>query len=422
MALDTKILNYLRPKAGVVGEPPGTGLTAGDAGLIAINFAGHTAAEKAADLAAIYSFDGSAWKHLNEATPVTTQTIDMTSGSAAAAHDIGAAYVAKGNPGLTGSVIVGTYGSPTAGAFLLTDKTNPGNQASWTPLGSATSIASGPDVTAGTDNTKMITSKLLHDELTRILAGIPLGGSAVSAPAQIGKPTGSGKILLLNAQGMVPAGALPFADLPAMKAGTAHDKIVAPKEFLAALAFMLKQSAANLKGGHVAEKVGGTSASTGKLVALNADGKIAASMLSLGGLHFIGSVDMSAAVPAAPAGGGFKNGDVYTHTKAGQTETTPPAPDATWHFDPDVHHVESGDMAIYDGTNWHHIATAADLTTAMLKTHSNLMSKDGKIIWGDSHAGAAPAAGTVIIDGGDVANAIAQNLTIKASIIECGTF
>lgn len=338
MSLDTKFAQFSRPKSSeptsVTAIPTG-GLSAADAGLLAVNFAGHTAAEKLDNKVAIYSWDGGSWIHLNSVAAISTQTIDLTAGTAG---DIGAEY-AVSSPALTGDVIVATYGSP-AGAYLLTNKAAPGTASSWTSLGSATAFADGAAMSAATPN-------------------------ALSA--------------------------------------------VTPEGFRVELARTLGITSADLLAGAAGINTGGGLAgAAGKFALLNAVGKFDASFLSIQGLNFRAG-NLTVAVPVIT--GGFKNGDVYVANAVG-------APDATWNFPTVVTHVEIGDMALYDGAEWHHLATATDLTIAMLKTHTNTMTKDGKLVWEATGA----VADAVLIDGNNAANAVMQNFKLKSCVISGGTF
>ncbi len=411
MALDTHVTQYFRAKAGAFGAPPTAGLTAADAGLLAINLAGHDAAEKAAGLASLYSYDAATWIHLNPKAAVAVQAVDLNAGAGAGTANPGVAWAAL-TPAMTGDIVIGTHGAPTASAYLLTNSALPNNPASWTALGSATAVASGGEISAGADNVKMITAAGLRGEITRLLPGT----SALTA-AIVTKTGGAGananQILLLDAGGLIPATALPLASAGDMTTGTEAAKLVTPKLERDELARALTLPTAKLAAATATLNApSGTPANdVNALVRLNAAGKINAGFLSVTGLNFLGAADLAAAIPAPPAGG-FKNGDIYTNNNAATV-----APLAAWGFPADVVSVETGDMALYDGTSWHHLATGADLTGVVLKAASNAMTASAKLLWADPGV-----ANTVILDGAVAANAVLQNMTLKTCRIGGGTF
>lgn len=412
MAIENKVLTLFHPykKSDVgtkLGEPHIAGMGPADAGMLALNFSGSSLEEKNNQEAALYAYDGGAWRHLNEAKPVTTQTIDLnTPTTAGNAPNPGAAWVAKGSPAITAPIVIATHGSPTATAYLLTDLADPSQPHAWTPLGSATAA-----------------STILNAVGAKFPGVSPKTGSWTT---QVGG-NNINKVLVLK-NGFVDSSALKWSTEAQMIAGDQHGShtIVDPERLRAELARLLKQTVpANMAAGTIVTNgLPSHSAGAGMLVALGADKKIATSLLSIAGLNFLGTQDMTQPVPDPTH---HKNGDVYTHSKA-VAETaaekeglSPDIPDPTWGFDADVHHIEHGDMALYDGTAWHHVATAADLTTACLKTHVNKMSPNAGFHWLHGNT----AADHVIIHGGtpaDVARAIIENVSLKGSVIQCGTF
>lgn len=194
-------------------------------------------------------------------------------------------------------------------------------------------------------------------------------------------------------------------------AGINTANAIAPLTLREEMARALGISPATLSAGAAGINAGGGVAGVAnRFVLLDAGGRIDLSFLNIAGLDFISSADMAAAIPTAPPGG-FSNGQVYIATGAEA------APDASWGFLASILTVRPGDMALYDGANWHHVSTSTSLTAAVLKAGSNAMAIDGKLIWA-----AGAAADTIIVDGNDAANAIVQNVTLKTGVINGGTF
>lgn len=255
---------------------------------------------------AMYFFDGTGWRLVNPDANITTQAIALTGGA-----NIGAAYTAwAGTPGntLTGSIVIATYGTP-AQAYVLTNPTQPGVQASWTALGGAVAFATPAQINTGTDSTVAIN----------------------------------------------PAG---------------------------------------LRGATVNTSAGATDAD--KIPRLNSNGKIDPTMLAAAATSMKGAVDPS--VAPAP---GAKAGDSYFANKQA-TANAGYGPGITGT-------VNLGDMMVFDGTAWHLVPNAQDMSAYIPLAGSNLIT--GNLVW----TGAANAkAGTTIFDG--------KGGTVDSVLIDCGTY
>lgn len=130
------------------------------------------------------AWNGNAWVTVN--ATVTTQTLAL--GTAGA--DVGAAYVAAGSPAITGTIVIGTWGTPAA-AYMLTNRGAPAVAASWTSLGGSTSFATQAEVDAGTLTTSVVSPSTLR-------------GTSLSAPSTaVAAAADANKLVRLNAGGTI---------------------------------------------------------------------------------------------------------------------------------------------------------------------------------------------------------------------------
>jgi hypothetical protein len=74
--------------------------------------------------------------------------------------------------------------------------------------------------------------------------------------------------------------------------------------------------------------------------------------------------------------------------------------------------VKQGDMLIYDGTKFHHIANAIDMSGYVARAGISAMAADAKL----NFAATPPIAGAVILDGG------ANFPLIDGVTINCGSY
>jgi hypothetical protein len=172
---------------GAAGAPGAGGSLEGE---IALNFPGAAGTTTTPEL---WAFDGSGWRRVNPPPgAINTQSVNLNNPGGA---DIGAAataWITAGNT-ITGDIVIATYGVP-AQAYVLTNKAQPGVAASWTSLGGAVSMATGPEVITGTDTLKAVTPKALRDATLNAPSGTPANDANF--------------IPRLNAQGKIDAGFL----------------------------------------------------------------------------------------------------------------------------------------------------------------------------------------------------------------------
>ena len=141
-----------------------------------------------------------------------------------------------------------------------------------------------------------------------------------------------------------------------------------------------------------------------KLVMLDANGKINAGFLPLTGLKFGGNVDMTVAYAAptpTPTAGSF-----YFVSKAGAVH-------ASWTanlMNAGLASVGLGDMLVYDGTKFHHVANAVDVSGLVPKAGATTMAADAAWTF------APGATGFTIINGG------ANMPKIDSVTLDAGTY
>ena len=138
-----------------------------------------------------------------------------------------------------------------------------------------------------------------------------------------------------------------------------------------------------------------------KLIRLGSTGKIAAGFLPAQNTQILGAKDITAAMPTGASAYTPAKGDMFYSNKAG-------AIDASWTGL--TGNVQSGDMIIYDGTNFHLIPNEVDLSAYLALTGGTM--GDGASITFDTAtaaAGTGGAATQTVIDG---AGGSADNLVI----------
>ena len=131
-------------------------------------------------------------------------------------------------------------------------------------------------------------------------------------------------------------------------------------------------------------------------ILLDANGKIASGFLPALPSEVRAAVDVTTQLiqPTPP----YKSGDIVFVNKAGTVETTwTGAAGQT---------VESGDSLLFDGTNWHHIPNATDLSAYVPLAGTAQMA--GNVVW------ATDQTGNDILDG--------KNGNLKDFVIDCGTY
>ena len=130
-------------------------------------------------------FDGTTFQTVNAA--VTTQPMPLGTTGAGP----GDGYTAAGTPAITGTIVIGTWGTPS-GAYLLTTPTAPAANGSWTSLGGATAFATTAEVLAGTATNAAIDPAGLQSRLAVTPDATPSNDAR--------------KLVQLNAQGIIDNG------------------------------------------------------------------------------------------------------------------------------------------------------------------------------------------------------------------------
>lgn len=345
---------------GASGSPTGTS----KAGEVALNFPGAAGATTTPEL---WASDGTAWRRVNPpAAAPTVGVAALPGGAIGSATGIGGAWTALGTKP-TDPIIIATF----AGSAYL--KTGAGAaDGDWTALGSSTSFATNPETKAGTISTKALTPANL--------------ASMLKVTGDLTTPANdAGYIPALGAGGKIALEFLTtnFASSAEVLAGTVTDKTIAPDTLQARLVTSPDATPAN---------------DARKIVQLNATGKIDAGFLPATASALRGAVDVTAAIALTPAA---KAGEYWFANKAGTVH-------ASW-TGAGGQTVASGDMVVFDGTNFHLVPNDVDLAAYVPLAGTTGMT--GNIAW----AGAANnKAGTNIVDG--------KGGTLDNVVVDAGTF
>jgi hypothetical protein len=180
-----------------------------------------------------------------------------------------------------------------------------------------------------------------------------------------------------------------FATSAELLAGTSTDKAITP---------------AALKASSTSTPAGAPDA--GKLLVLNAAGKLDASALTIKAFDYRGNADLTVAyVAPAPA---EVAGNFFTVAATGAVEASWVAKFAAGQAPTTV---TTGDSVFFDGTNYHHLVNTVSTSDKVAKAGANAITAGMAMTW------SAAAAVTTIIDGGDVTKSKIDNVSI-----DCGTF
>jgi len=223
-------------------------------------------------------------------------------------------------------------------------------------------------------------------------AWIKLGGSSAAAS------TGTGTVT--------------YATAAELLAGSVTNKGIAPDTLRAEIIRILGVDPGNAAASTAIASISAGSTDKDKLVALNSNGKIDSSMIALAGFNFLGAAPFQSPPPVLPTGSVYAAGDVYFNNGV-----TGDNPVSGWGFSPDVVTTDVRDMALYDGTKWHHISSSSDFNNVVYMDGPNDMTEDGSLFWDDD----LPA-NTVVLDGGDSGNAILTKMALTKCSISGGTF
>lgn len=141
-----------------------------------------------------------------------------------------------------------------------------------------------------------------------------------------------------------------------------------------------------------------------KLVQLNAQGKLDSSFLDVHFTHFVGGVDLTQA-PAST----WASGDMAIVS----ADALQAAINAGWGI---TTNAKAGDVIVYDGVNYVLIATANDLTGAVMKAGANAIAADMSMTW------IAPTVMTTVLDGADNTKSQIENFNLENCVIDAGTY
>jgi hypothetical protein len=148
------------------------------------------------------------------------------------------------------------------------------------------------------------------------------------------------------------------------------------------------------------------------IVRLNATGKIDAGFLTISPITYAGNYDISSTAPSTmPPAGSFGTVNVTGATSAGTT------PSVSWQakISSGAAKLENGDLLISDGTTFHPVSMAADLS-AYLPLAGGSMTNTA-VVTMNVATGSAPTNPLVRLDGSDAAKSAIDNFTI-----DCGLF
>lgn len=203
--------------------------------------------------------------------------------------------------------------------------------------------------------------------------------------------------------------AMAIATSAQIRVGTNNTAAVTPLALAAVLPpTTLAAGTSGAQAGHPTNPLAatGVAADAGRIVVLDATGKVPAALLGVAGLTFK-AADITAAKPGTIV---HANGTVVTNTAAAAGPVH-----ASWSVAGNPV-VQPGDMLLSDGTAWHHITSAIDLT--------NVVTKKGPQALDATWVGTmtASAAKMVRLDGGDNKKSQISNFDLTNCTLDGGTF
>ena len=416
MSSTVQIKRKIQGTGGAAQAAPGG---SGKEGELAIWFPG-TAGNP--DKPTLYASDGGGWREVNPSSNPNVRGIV----SAATSGTVEAAFNAQGINVAAGDIVIFTHPQNNGTAYVYTGPTGSpvagATSAQFTALGAAPQVATGAEVITGTDNIKTVTPSALR------------GGTAVTPDAT--PANDANKLVRLGATGKIDFGFLNIdgssVPIPATFAaftsgadiGAAYTAsgVTAPTGGVFAATFqgstwLLKDFTApgtaaswvQITGGSTDTPNAAPAQDAGKFVRLGTNGQIAAGFLPASPTNVRGGLDVTQAFAAAtpPYTAGdmvFANADGTVGTGWTGAANKP---------------VKSGDVLLYDGTDWYILPNTTDLT-AYLALAGGTMSDGGSITFDTStgQSGAGAASVTIINgDGGTIDNVVLDNATI-----DCGTY
>lgn len=208
--------------------------------------------------------------------------------------------------------------------------------------------------------------------------------------------------------------AMAVATSAQVRAGTNNAAAITPLGLSAVLpAAVLAAGVSGAQAGHPTNAAAATGAvgDAGRIVTLDATGHVPAALLSVQGLTFA-SQDLSVAPTGTNAT--HANGKIIVHSGADgailNAGFTPVAnPPAT---------VNTGDMLLSDGTNWHHIENAVDLSNVVTKSGAQALANN----WVATMAVPVGAGMLTRFDGTDAAKSQISNFNLEACVMNGGTY
>jgi hypothetical protein len=147
------------------------------------------------------------------------------------------------------------------------------------------------------------------------------------------------------------------------------------------------------------------SSNSGKPILLDATGKVDAALLPVLGTTLRSAHNFIAGVLPAPAPA---KGDIYFNNTAGQVDAT--------YTGISGQAIKSGDMVMYDGTNYHLIPIEQDLTAYVSKAGNSAMANDAVLTW------TAPGTATTLLNGTDATKSQIAKFSLIDCIVDCGTY
>ena len=191
-----------------------------------------------------------------------------------------------------------------------------------------------------------------------------------------------------------------FSTTPDVLAGTSTTTAINPAVLRAEITRLLGAGTTVANTGSIAAATSAGVGDAGKLVKLDATGKIDVSQLPIStDVHTAGAIDFTAA-PGAGVVAGTVKGSLFFATSEGNIE-------GSWPADIQGKGIKSGDGVLFDGTNWHLIPNKTDLNDYVPKAGATTMASTAAWTF-------APAAGAVV-----------QNFAggaLDGAVIDCGTF
>ena len=335
-------------------------------------------------LSLVYDGPNSKWVPKNISPTVGNITM-VRSGGGTGIAGIGAAWTAAASKP-TDPIIIANY---DGAAYVKTGVG--GADGDWVSLGSSTAylpLTGGTltgTLTLAADPTnpmESVTKQYLEDVKIGELDDVDLSTAATN-----------GQTLVFDnvSKTWKPGAGVAWATQPEVTTGTEAAKGITPATLT----------------GHTVVAGPAAAGNSGKLVGLDSNGKIAAALLPTLGTTLQGAHDFTIGAPTSPA-----SGNIWFNNKTGNTAVTiktvasPGGNEA----------ITSGDMVLYDGTNYHIIPREEDLSDFVSKTRNNSIGAGMTMTW------AASTSKTTVLDGSDNTKSQIANFDLTSCTLDGGTF